>query len=349
MHQLTGSIRVQRPPTLWNTDAATCSSLMLLLMIMVKMKTITVAWPTFSIARRRIKGPRETPLCSGRACFSRRPRQSIPIITNSCCSCSSGLGGVSFRTEAPCGGLVCFPWDGRGTAQINAVPLRSSQHPQTFRLQWKMLFADALQNYIYSSWTGKRSSKHLVLHHLNQSESRYLNLSVLCFFHNCSSDQMINVFEMGGCQEANLNHDSPFISIRSCWRHWRNVLSFFFFIGKNLVRSLDTTNLQITAFSFQHVLISLMAANLIDLFTNRLSARSRIQMRWNNLPESDVTNSPRGITVNEMNVSSAVHRLCVNSFTLGPHRGLQTILFTACFLGGCSSFLEACYHGEVAI
>lgn len=64
------------------------------------------------MVRRRIKGPKQAPLCSPASCFSRRRRRSIHIITRICSVYSSGRREASFPASAPCRGLICFPWDG---------------------------------------------------------------------------------------------------------------------------------------------------------------------------------------------------------------------------------------------
>lgn len=63
------------------------------------------------------------PLLLSASCFSRQQRQSIQIITNICSFYSSGPKEASFPANAPCGGLICFPWDGGGTVQIKADPV----------------------------------------------------------------------------------------------------------------------------------------------------------------------------------------------------------------------------------
>lgn len=73
------------------------------------------------MARRRIKGPKQTPLCSPWAVSQDRRGKVSRSLQISAPSIAAGVREASFPANTPCGGLICFPWDG-GTAQIKADP-----------------------------------------------------------------------------------------------------------------------------------------------------------------------------------------------------------------------------------
>lgn len=93
----------------------------------------------------------DPPLLSA-SCFSRQQRQTIQIIRNIYSFYSSKHREASFLANAPCGGLICFPWDGGGTVQIKADPLEFTTSTD-FLASWANILvkssACVLQNYVY--------------------------------------------------------------------------------------------------------------------------------------------------------------------------------------------------------
>lgn len=111
-------------------------------------------------------------------------RKSIQIITHICSYISRKPREASPPAHAPWGGLICFPWDEGGTAQIKADLLEfttsSDIQAPWANITWKMLFLQNDRSIFFLKWMCKMESlllnigfcsdlKIIDLHHVNRS------------------------------------------------------------------------------------------------------------------------------------------------------------------------------------